>query len=815
MRRVHRLLSASSRTALILYATWIVTCLVVPTFLLGQTELPNGFYRYPTIGGGIIVFASEGDLWKVPVEGGTAVRLTAHEGEERFPHISPDGHWIAFTAQYEGNDDVYVMPIAGGEPMRLTWHPVSDQAIGWSGDGKLLFRSKRDTPHGDFRIYKVDPKGGIPDLIPLEPCAWLSFEPQGNRLAMQKMGLEFHNWKRYKGGEAEKIYVGTLVPLAFEEVTHYDGKSAFPMWADNGRIFFITDRWGRPNLASMNPDGGDVKRITAFTDYDVRWPSMGDGKIVYQHKMDIWSYDLIRGQNEQVPIMLPSDRLQVRERFVDPLPTLQFFDLANQGERIVLETRGDLFITRTKKKGLIRRITESSLSRTKFPAFSPDGQWIAAWSEVDGEEQLFLHSADNSAPSRQVGRVAPGWNMPPVWSPDGKRLAWGDQKYRLFMTDVGSGVHTLVDSGEFEIKSYEWSPDSRYVAYDLPIPNQFSQVRIWDSITKMVLKASDPMFNSFSPSWDPSGKYLYYLSARAINPYLDQFEARFIVNNATLPVVLALQADSLLPFAPRSDLDLKSLGIKTAEQNKDVKAKEAKGNEKGEQKEKKIEPIRIDAAGLMNRIVQVPVPPGNYSGLSAIPGKLIFLSTENIGMMPPESGADEPKGGILHSFDMEKEKLCTLTPGVLGYDVSLDKKVLVYRTKEGFVRIDANAETIPKAEELTEATINLSGWSVRIAPRDEWKQILHEAWRLQRDFFYDPDMHGVDWLGVWRQYGSLLDRVASRDDVADLIGEMFGELNVGHAYHGGGDLRRGQLIGTGLLAADLVQDSNSGFWEIK
>src|SRR5437867_4187184 len=275
--------------------------------------LPDGFYRYPTIGGGAIVFAAEGDLWKVPVAGGAALRLTAFEGEEAFPKLSPDGRLVAFTAQYEGNDDVYVMTASGGEPVRLTYHPAPDQTLGWSPDGKILFRSRRDTPHNDFRIYKIAREGGVPEMIQLEPAAWIGFEPNGKRVAFQKLGLEFHNWKRYKGGQAERIYVGSLDDSVFTEVTHYDGKDAFPMWAADGRIYFVTDRWGRPNLASMKPDGNDVKRLTRFDDYDVRWPSLGDGKIVYQHAMDLWVYDLDKGDNQQVVVKLPSDRQQVLE----------------------------------------------------------------------------------------------------------------------------------------------------------------------------------------------------------------------------------------------------------------------------------------------------------------------------------------------------------------------------------------------------------------------------------------------------------------------------------------------------------------------
>src|SRR5262249_12306764 len=233
--------NAAVRTAL-LAAILLLAALGPPSPAQSDEPLADGFYRYPTIGHGVIIFASEGDLWRVPAEGGVAMRLTAHEGEEKFPHISPDGRLVAFTAQYEGNDDVYVMPTGGGEPVRLTYHPMADQALGWTADGKVVFRSRRDHPHADYRVYTVAPEGGVPALVPLEPAAWITFEPNGRRLAFQKIGLEFHNWKRYKGGEAEDIYVGTLDPLSFAEVTHYDGKDAFPMWAQDGRIYFVTDR---------------------------------------------------------------------------------------------------------------------------------------------------------------------------------------------------------------------------------------------------------------------------------------------------------------------------------------------------------------------------------------------------------------------------------------------------------------------------------------------------------------------------------------------------------------------------------------------
>jgi tricorn protease len=786
-----------------------------------EETLPDGFYRYPTVARGTVVFASEGDLWKVPLAGGVAMRLTAYEGEEKFPALSPDGRFIAFTAQYEGNDDIYVMPASGGEPKRLTYHPAADQVIGWTPDGRILFRSRRDTPHNDNRCYTLSPDGGVPTLIRLEPAAWISFEPGGSRVAFEKIGLETHNWKRYRGGEAEQIYVGTVQPLQIRETTDWDGKDAFPMWAPDGRIYFVTDRWGRPNLASMKPDGSDVKRHTTFDDFDVRWPSYGDGTIVFQHKMDIWSYDLKTQKAAIIPVSLPSDRLQVRDRFVDPLKTLRGWGLSKDGERIVLESRGDLFVTRTKRKGLIRRLTEDSSVRSSDPVFSPDGKTVAAWTEVNGEEQLLLHSADNGAPPRQVGTQEPGWHEAPVFSPDGKRLAWGDQKYNLIVADVATGVISVADTAVFEINDYEWSPDSRYLAYDLPTDNGFSQVRVWDAQSKTKHDLSDTFFNSYNPTWDPKGKFLYYLSDRWINPYLDRFEARFIVQKSALPVVVALQSDGKLPFGPRSDMDPKDAKSDDADDaKKDDKDKKDDNKKDEKKKEEKIEPIKIDFDGVADRIVLAPVPPGNYFGLKAVEGKLHWLSFEPRGMVPfPDADEDDDdnQGGTLYTFDIAKEKLLPLAQDVRGYDISMNGKVLVYRIKDNFIRTEAGSMTTPGTDKepgADDPKIDLSGWTMRINPRMEWAQMLHEAWRLQRDFFYDPNMHGVDWKGVWQQYGPLAPRMASRDDLEDLLGEILGELNVGHAYHFGGDLRRGKPVGTGLLGADLTYDDPSGFWRI-
>ncbi len=810
--------------------------ILISTLFLYSTVLadnpPDGFYCFPSIGGGKIVFASEGDLWSVPAEGGIAMRLTAHEGTERNPRISPDGKWIAYSAQYDGNDEVYVIPINGGEPKRLTWHPASDGAIGWTSDGKILFRSRRDTPNMDTRLYTISPTGGLPELIPLEPAAWISFEPNGKRVAYQKIGLEYHTWKRYKGGEAEDIYVGTIQPLEFECVTKdFTGKDAFPMWHSDGRIYFVTDRWGRPNLASMLPDGKDIRRLTNFSDYDVRWPYLGDNKIVYQHGMDVWVYDLATGKNGKVDIHLPSDRVDVREKFTNPAQYLSGWSISRDGDRIALETRGDLFTARTKKKGLIRRITDNSSVRVKDPAWSPDGKWLAGWSEVNGEEQLMLYSTDNSTSPRQVGTTPPGWNFGPSWAPNGQKLAYSDEKLRLWSVDIATGTRIKVDSSNYEMREYDWSPDSRYLAYTFQMENGFGRVQIWDSETKHSTAVTDEMYNCFSPTWDPNGKFLFFFMDHYINPFLDHFDSRFIIDEATLPYVMALKKDTKLPFAARSD-------ITTDEEKKQDDEEKSDDDDKGDKKDhkkdhkkdkqskskdddKKVEPIVIDFDGIALRIVQIPVKPGNYWGLMAVENKLHWAGRINRGMMPPDvpdnddEEDDQPRGSRLYTYDINDEKVSTLADGISSYAISGDHKVLVYRSGGNFYRVDASAMSAPKGDDSKDNRVNLDGWSMKVDPRKEWKQIFREAWRLQRDFFYDEKMHGVDWVGVWNQYSVFLDRISTREDLNDLIGEMIGELSAGHTYVSGGDVRPGSYTSVGMLGADMSYDPQTGFWQVK
>ncbi|HHE47228.1 MAG TPA: hypothetical protein ENL08_05980, partial [Bacteroidetes bacterium] len=464
-------------------------------------ETAPGFFRYPHTDGESVIFTSEGDLWKVSLDGGTAVRFTTHEGEERFPHFSPDGKLIAFSGQDDGQDDIYVLPASGGEPRRLTYHPWRDQVLGWDPDGNVVFRSARDIPYRGYRIYHVSPDGGWPESIGLDKGSLISYEPDGSRIAFNRYSREFRNWKGYKGGWAQDIWVGDMSKMVFENITDnpavndWDGTDAFPMWHTDGRIYFLSDRDGRANIYSMNPDGGDVRRHTDHKKFDVRWPSLGQGIIVYQNGMDIWYLDIGTGENRMVGINLPTDRVQARDKIIDPAKYITDFSLSPDGRRVLLCARGELFTVPARGKGLLRQLTFTSGVRDKFPNWSPDGGQIAAWSDATGEEVLYLYPSTGGEPVK-IGTDGRGWHYPPVWSPDGKRIAYSNEELELIVIDAKKGEPKVIDTGAWEIRDYRWSPDSRYLVYCSPDENEFNVIKIWDSAGDQVRQVTDGFFNS-------------------------------------------------------------------------------------------------------------------------------------------------------------------------------------------------------------------------------------------------------------------------------------------------------------------------------
>jgi len=771
----------------------------------GKEVEARGFQRFPDTNGRDVVFTSEGDLWTVPVAGGIARRLTSDAGEERFAHFSPDGSLIAFSGQYGGNTDVFVIPAAGGPPRRLTFHPAPDQVVGWRPDGAVLFRSRRDDPMLNWRLYSISPDGGDPEVLPLTECALASFSPDGRRIAFTRFSLEWHHWKQYQGGWAQDIHVGDLAGLDFKRVTDFKGMDAFPMWHGD-RIFFLSDRDGVPNLHSMNPDGGDVRRLTSHAEMEVRWPALGANLIVYQFAYDIWLYNIETGENARIDIRLPSDRARAGERVVDPKEYIESYTLSAEGGRLVLCARGELF-SLPAKKGRTVNLTLSQGVRERSPAFSPDGSRIAYLSDETGEEEIrVIPAAGGSA--RRVTPGSAGYHYPPVWSPDGKWLAYSDRTLSLFLVDAENGTTTPIARSEiWEIHDAVFSPDSRWIAWTEYEPNNNRTIRIRAVSGGATTTATDPMFDSWAPAWDPEGKYLYFLSRRTINPYMGPFEEEFIALNATKPYLLVLQAGTPSPFAPKDESDEGDDANAASEGKKDAAAKKGGAAEDAEGVD-----VAIDLPGLTERIAEIPVEAGNFVRLTAVAGRVLWQSIPNEGMATLPEDEDEPSkaNASLISFDIAGKKSRTLATEIDDYALSPDRKSLVHRSGTTFVVLPSDADDPPADEALAEATVDLSGLDMTIDPVAEWRQIFHEAWRLERDFFWDPDMLGIDWAGVRARYAPLLPRVTTRDELTDLLGEMIAELRTSHEYVWGGDDPGKSPRAVGRLGIDLARGSADG-----
>ncbi|MCC6476241.1 PDZ domain-containing protein [bacterium] len=772
----------------------------------------EGYYRWPTTNGNQIVFVSEGDLWEVPVSGGMARRMTSASGEERFPMFSPDGNWIAFSGNYDGNVDVYVIPAMGGVPTRLTYHPAADWVAAWTPDGKIAFRTIAYSGVTSQEIFTISPQGGYPEKVEVPEAAHITFEPKGDRVAYTKYSLGFRTWKRYKGGWAEQIIVGSLNKHDYNQVTTWEGNNATPMWIGD-RIYYVRNQDDRDNLWSMKPDGSDIKKHTAHKDWDVRWPSYYGELIAYSAGADICIFDVKTGQEQKISIQLPSENLQARDRFVSPEDYTANYALNADGKRIVLGARGELFNVSTERKSVIHQISFTGGAREKFPFFSKDGKEIFAWSDVEGEETLWAYPSNGVGKPRKVGPGTSSYNFGIEMSPDGKWGVCGNKDRKLALINLETGATSVLDSSKWEITAYEWSPDSRYVAYDIQMESDYNCVKIYDTKDKTTRQVTDPLFSSYSPTWDTKGEWLYFISGRLANAYNGANEYQFITLGVDQVFGLALNKDVKSPYLYKDDT---IEGEKKDEDKDDDGDKKDKKDKKGdkdedEDEEEKVD-VKIEWDGLADRIIQIPVDAGNLFGLGAVEGKLYYVRVDQRGW---KSGHDEDDPALaLHVYDIKKKKDSQVVDGVNGYTFSLDRKKVVARKKSGFVVMDAGDTEAPKPDEDDpDKGLHLDEWTHDVDPRAEWKHIYWEAWRNQRDFFYDPNMHGVDWKKQGDRYSKLLDRILNRDELNDVLGQLFGELNAGHAYIFGGDNQKSKQVGVGLLGIDVTRESN-GFYKI-
>lgn len=778
----------------------LLPILLVSIPILALSENLPGYYRFPAIHGDTVVFTSEGDLWEVPAEGGTARRLTSHLGVESHAAISPDGSTIAYSAQYEGPTEVYTIPVNGGLPTRLTHDGESAIVVGWTPDGKILYSTRHYSTLPNTQLVLLDPKTGSRDLVPLSQAAEGTFDESGKTIIFTRLPFQGSHTKRYKGGTAQNIWKYTTgaaeaVPLTQD----YPGTSKTPMWW-NGRIYFVSDRDGTMNLWSMNESGGDLRQLTKHQGSDVKSPSLDAGRIVYQLGADLRIFDIAAAADRQIPIALTSDFDQMREKWVkDPMQYLSSAHLSPSGDRVTLTSRGRIFVAPA-QTGRFVEVTRKEGVRYRDARFFPGGKKLVFISDESGEMEFWTSAAngtDNPARLTTDGKVFRYEGLP---SPDGKWIATTDKNQNLWLIDAATGkAKHVAFSEEDNFSDLAWSPDSRWLAYVTAAANSYRQVDLYHPDDASIHIITDDRTDSYSPAWSSDGKWLYFLSDRFFTsevgapwgprqpePYFDK---------TTKIYALSLLKDGRSPFAPADELH------ETAETSKQ-KEKTAEG--------KKTEPsktvtVQIDLDGLGGRLWEVPVPAGNYSNISMNEKYLYFTETDQ---------SLEPKTKLtaleIKNTDVKPQ---TILEDIAGYELSGDGKKIMVQKKDAILVFDAGGDA-PKSPE--KAQVDLKNWTFPVQPREEWRQMFVDAWRLERDYFYDPNLHGLDWKGLLDKHLPLVARVADRDELDDLIGDLVGELSALHIFVVGGDKRKGaDQITVASLGADLVRDGNAGGYRIR
>jgi len=840
------------------FAFIFIGCVIGCACLAAAQETQEGrLLRFPDIYKDKIAFVYGGDLWVASSSGGTARRITSHSGRELFPKFSPDGKWLAFTGQYDGNFNVYVMPSEGGQPKQLTFYqgsaqPLSDrmgilnQVIGWTPDSKsIVFLSRRDASNGWIkRPYTVSIDGGLPQPMPMDEGGLLSFSADGTKIAYNRIFRNFRQWKRYTGGLAQDITIYDIKNNVVDQVVpHTDYTDTFPMWHGN-KIYFSSDRGPghRLNLYSYDQGSKQVEQLTKFDEFDVMWPSLGPDTIIFENGGYLYTFDLKTRQTRKLTIYVSGERGQAMKHWVSASRQITDFDIAPDGKRAVLAARGEVF-TVPAKDGSIRNLTHSPGVREQHVAGSPNGQWIAYISDRTGEDEIYIAPQDGLAAEEQITSGHKGFMFKPAWSPDNLKIAWADKDLKLWYVDIKEKKPVEVDRGKYgEIQNYSWSPDSKWLAYDKDLESGYSVVYLYGLADRKTTAVTSTLNNSYAAVFDPDKRYLYFLSDRDYNEVLGNIDFEFANPKTTRVYVVTLTADEPSPFPALSDeVKVKSeepaaaaapapesgnSNKKNAKQTPNKKEQEQKTEEKAAQTETKEPPkvFKIDLDGIQNRIVALAVPPSVIRSFDASKDAVYYSTSPIHGLSGPLAGENP----AIHAYDLKERKDKVLLDGADRFALSRDGSKLLYRAEgEGPVGIidakppaaphkdgdDAKAPDVP--HKVGDGALKLDGMRVEVDPPQEWKEIFNEVWRQERDYFFEASMNGVDWQKTKDQYAQLLPFVADRYSLTYILGEMIGELSNSHTYVGGGDFPDLHPVSVGLLGADYEADPPSGMYRLK
>jgi tricorn protease len=813
----------------------VLSFLIAAALAVPRAQVPEArLLRFPATHDTRIVFTYAGDLYTVPAAGGVARRLTSDAGFEMFARFSPDGKSIAFTGQYDGNTEVYVMPAEGGVPKRLTWtatlsrDDVSDRmgpnniVMGWKDASHVLFRSRR-TEWNDFlgKLYLADTSGGPIEELPLPRGGFASFSADGSQLAYNRIFREFRTWKRYRGGMADDVWLYDFKTRSTTNLTDNPALDIIPMWKGN-RVYFASDRDApfRMNLYSYDLTTKQTRKLTTFTDYDIKFPSLGDDAIVFENGGWIYRFDLATEKTAKVSITIAEDFGSGRAGLVDVSKAVTNYEIAPDGSRGLFGARGDVF-TVPAKYGPTRNITATPGVHERDSKWSPDGRWISFISDATGEDEIWVAPQDGQGPAVQVTRGGDSYKFSPIWSPDSRKLLWSDRRQRLHVVDVESKAVTLVvESPAGTVRDYAWSPDSKWIAYDKPEDQNMGRIFLYSLESKQSVAATDGWFAAANPVFSADGKYLLFVSARTFNPTYGQTEFQHIYSDMSKVYLLTLAKETKSPLAPRSDeVSIKAQpepampGEQKAEsapgKAPGASAPQAKKEDAGRADARKddaakaatgkdaVPVVRVDEDGLIGRIAVLPVPAANYRSLVSVANRVYYSRG---------GGREAP---AIYVFDFDKGQETQVLAGSSGFEISSDGKKMLVSTGGRYAILDT-----PTTKADPRDYLDLSDLRVVVDRHAEWSQIFRESWRQMRDFFYAPNMHGLDWPAVRAKYQPLVEHANHRADLTYVIGEMIGELNAGHTYVGGGDLPRLTRIPMGLLGARLERDGATKFFRI-
>jgi tricorn protease len=787
--------------------------------------------RFPTTNGTQIVFCYAGELYTVGKDGGIARRLTSGPGYSSFPRFSPDGKQIAFTSQYDGNTEVYVMPAEGGAPKRLTTSAtlgrddISDRmgpnnlVMAWENTKPLVVFRSRMKSFNDFigSLFTVGLDAELPQQLPVPRGGFVSFSPDDSKMAYNRVFREFRTWKHYRGGMADDIWIYDFKTGATENLTDNPAQDICPMWGADNKIYFISDRDNRMNLFVIDLATKETKQLTHFTDFDIKFPSIGKDSIVFEQAGYIWRYDLASGQATPVPIEIKEDLAIGRSALVDAAKHIESVNLAPDGERSITVARGDLFSVPA-KNGTPRNLTKTSGAHERDAVWSPDGKWIAYNSDVTGENELYVRSQDGKGEPQQITSGADTYYYAPKWSPDSKKLLWSDRLQRLRYVDVTTKAITLVDQDKYgEIQGYNWSPDSQWIIWARPEENEMPRIYLYSLANKQQTAVTDSWYGSGEAVFSDDGKYLLLGSARDFKPTFGEEEFANVYRDMQRVYLVTLAKETANPLAPKSD----EVG-KAEEKRQKEKAKEAEEKKpeekatgkKPEEKPKKPVVVKVDTDGIQNRILGLEITPGNYRNIRMLDdGRIFYLrrtAADEVGEDDEEGFPERDRKSHLCVYNVDDRKE-TVLGDANNYQITFDGKKMLVKVKKDYAIID-----VPKDKlETKDHEHKIQGLDTQLDRHAAWNQIYFECWRQMRDFFFSPTMNGVDWKVMRDKYAALVPFVNHRNDLTYLLGELIGELNNGHTYVAGGERPDTPRIKLGLLGAELSRDPATRAYRIE